>query len=432
MISILSFLLSTSLLICRSDGRPIDLDNNGVPDLCTTALDGLTQCLLDDKWTKVPSTVLPIITTTSRPAASVTTTASSFSTPSLQPLLPSGVLPSSTDVFKADKGTKWHIDYVGDLQFTGELGAKDLVGDKCRSGVIGDKVIWNCGDMICGTDLTTCGFSMGPAFYGTDSVMTVDASGPRHVEENDFLRAWYADSPPELPQTHFGMDTSNVVPINDTHGVAYARQIWRGAEDGSYVDQGNAVASITLGDTKPIATRIGALLTGPDDVEMGLLAILRDAEYIYIYSLGGPSKLVVSRVAATDDVFDIAKYESLEFSSNNTWSAGIPTLTDTKFGMLTSNTDGQFGCAVYGSVFYNNFLNKYTIICNTMMTFTNMYTSDTPYGPWSAEYPLLELPGSYASHAHPHFSPGGSHKEFYFSLGPNSKFHMYKVSFGYD
>jgi hypothetical protein len=432
MISLLYFLFLTSLLTCWSNGRPIDLDNNGVPDLCTTALDGSTQCLLNNTWTKVPPTLLPSTTPTNQPLPTVIATTSSVPSPPLQPLLPSGVLPLSTDVFKADKGTKWNIDYVGDLQFTGELGAKNLVGDKCRSGVIGDKVIWNCGDMMCGSDLATCGFSMGPAFYGTDSVMTVDTSGPQHVNDNDFLHAWFADPPPELPQINFGMDTSNVVPINDTHGVAYARQIWRGAGDGSYADQGNAVASITLGETKPVATRMGALLTGPDHVEMGLLAILRNADYIYIYSLGGPSKLVVSRVPATDDVFDITKYESLEFNSNDTWSAGVPTMSDTKFGMSTANLDGQFGCAVYGSVFYNNFLKKYTIICNTMMTFTNMYTSDTPYGPWSEEYPLLELSGSYGSHAHPHFSPGGSHKEFYFSLGPNSKFHMYKVSFGYD
>lgn len=308
---------------------------------------------------------------------------------------------------------------------------KGLVGDKCRSSTLGDKVIWNCGDMECSNsagqgDWQVCGFNMGPAFYGTDSVMTIDTDGVTNVANNNFLAPWSGDPTPQAPQNSWGMDTSNVAAINDTHGVAYAWEIWRGASDGSAVDRGNAVAAITLGQTMPTATRIGALLTGPDKIGLGLNGIINAEGYIYIYSYGGPSKLMVSRVKADDSVFDATQYQTLSYSSQS-WVGGIPEKTDNTYGMKSS--DNQFSCATYGSAFYSNYLNKYVIICNIYMAATNMYVSDTPYGPFTGPYMLLSGINGYGSMAHPEYSPGGSHKELYFSLGPNSKFHMYKVNF---
>ncbi|KAK0647941.1 hypothetical protein DIS24_g7232 [Lasiodiplodia hormozganensis] len=349
--------------------------------------------------------------------------------------LPTGDLPDSA-TFKAQNGTKWKIEYVGDLQFSGTLGTKGLGGDKCRSSVLGDRVIWNCGDMQCAGDWRVCGFSMGPAFYGTNSVMVVNTTSVALVQDNDFATVWPGDPAPQAPQTAWGMDTSNVAPINDTHGIAYAWEIWRGAPDGSFVDRGNAVVAVTLGETKPIATRVGPLLSGPDAMQMGHLAILRDGDYIYSYSMGGPSGIMVSRVAASDDALDAAKYEFLvaRRSDSPTWKTPgtVPAPTSTEYGMQTANADGTFGCNVYGSVFYSNYLRKYVIICTAYMHFTNIYVADQPWGPWSAEYGLLEGWGAgYGSHAHPEYSPGGSHKEVYFSQGPNGPFNIFKVTFDF-
>lgn len=230
------------------------------------------------------------------------------------------------------------------------------------------------------------------------------------------------------------MYTSNVTEINSTHGVAFAWQAWRGASDGSMIDCGNAVASITLGSDKPIAQRVDPLLTGPDSIALGLLAILRDARYIYTYSGGGPSNIIVGRVAADDSVFNATKHEFLKHNTLDTWSSSIPVRGDFSFGATTTNSDGKFGCDVYGSVFYNSYLNKYIMLCSVYMIYVNIYTSDTPYGPWSAEYRVTSsgndglLPGSYGAHAHPQYGDG---KEWYFSIGPNSVFQVFKVTFGY-
>ena len=195
---------------------------------------------------------------------------------------------------------------------------------------------------------------------------------------NDFLNPWSGDPTPVAPQTGWGRDTSNAAAINNTHGVAYGWEAWRGASDGSMVSRGNAVASITLGQTMPIATRMGPLLTDSTHVALGLVAIRRDANYIYIYSQAGPSKLTVTRIPADDSVFDSTKYESLLYGTTN-WAQGISLESDTKYGMSTANSGGQFGCGVYGSTFYSSYLNKYVIICNVYMSFTNIYVLPTRF-----------------------------------------------------
>lgn len=230
------------------------------------------------------------------------------------------------------------------------------------------------------------------------------------------------------------MDTSNVAAINDTHGVAYAWEIWRGAADGSYVDRGNVVASVTLGQNKPLANRVGPLLTGPNSIALGLLAILRADSYIYTYSIGGPSNVIIGRVQADDSVFDSTKYEFLQHGTTNTWLNGIPSTSTTNIGATTANSGGQFGCSVYGSVFYNDYLEMYIILCNIYMSFVKMYISNTPDGPWSAEYAVTSsgndglLAGSYGSMSHPEYGCG---REWYFSVGPNSVFQIFKVTFEY-
>ncbi|KAJ6458617.1 hypothetical protein C8R47DRAFT_145914 [Mycena vitilis] len=356
-----------------------------------------------------------------------------------------GTLPDPA-TFKNVNGTQWSIKYIGDLAFTDTLQAKGLAGDKCRSSVLGSKVIWNCGDMQCGDSFINCGFSMvrthyadaikskplqGAAFYGTSSVMTVDTTGIALVQDNNFAAAGSDDAQPVSPQTAFGMDTSNIAAINSTHGVAYAWEIWRGASDGSFVDRGNAVVSVTLGDTKPIATRVGPLLTDANAVQLGLLAILRDGDFIYTYSIGGPSGILVGRVAASDAVFTASAYEFLVAGSTTDWNTppSIPNAATTAYGMTTANPGGKFSCSVYGSVFFNAYLNQYVMICTAFENFTNMYVSPTPFGPWSAEYGLLSGWGlGYGSMAHPEFSTNGG-QTFQFSQGPDGPFNMFEVSF---
>ena len=476
--------LEEQISITNPQQPAFDADGDGVPDFCYYDEATVAHCLLNDgSWTAIPpggvlATSTAVLEQTSSPAAaSLTVTSDEISaapspedelatattppgygdsapseppslpsdTPELIPeepadfsAAPSTTVPSAPAIslpaahqFKLDNGTKWRIEYVGDIRFTGELATKNLIGDKCRSGQIGDKVIWNCGDMWCDFDYTICGFAMGPAMYGTEDVLVVNTTGIDHIYKWDFLRPHPTDPTPETPWRFWGMDTSNVAPINDTHGVAYANEIWRGSPDGAEYRCGTAVASVTLGEDRPLATRLGPLLTGPGVVEMGMLAILRADNYIYIYSQGGPSQLLVTRVIASDDVFDIANYESLEYGTNS-WSSAIPDRNTTLYGMINANPDGQFGCSVYGSVFFNNHLGKYLIICNIDMSWTNMYTSDTPWGPWSEEYGLLHGWTGYGSMAHPEYSPYGNHREFYFSQGPNDQFNMFKVTFDYE
>lgn len=224
--------------------------------------------------------------------------------------------------------------------------------------------------------------------------------------------------------TAWGMDTSNVAAINDTTGIAYAWEIWRG----------NAIAAVTLGPGKPIATRVGPLLSGPSAVQLGLLAILRDGDHVYSYSVGGPTGIVVGRVRAADDAFAASNYEFLSSADYTAWHApgAIPAPETTECGMRTEKPGGKFGCNVYGSVFYSNYLRNYVMICTIYMSFTNMYVAEKPWGPWSAEYGLLSGWGQgYGSHAHPEYSPDGSHKEVYFSQGPNGPFNMFKVTFDF-
>lgn len=430
-------------LIFSVFGKPIrqfkryDLDCNGTPDLCVVE-GGTARCLLSGgAYTTFPASSTIICPTATATAQSQT--GSIFNAVVATPIpthtgLERSIsgLPSPAQ-FAADKGTRWKIELQGNLAFEGPMGNQNVMGDKGRTGKIGGKVVWNFGDMMCNDDYKVCGFGYGPAFYGTDSVMKVDCSGTQLMQNNDFVQPWSGDKAPALPQNAWGMDTTNVAPINDTHGVVFAWQIWRGAADKSYVDRGNAAAMVTLEADKPVAKRVGPLLTGSDTIQLGLLAILRDGNYIYTYSIGGASNVIVGRVPADDSVFDTSKHEFLQHGTD-VWKTGIPSNADKSVGATTANPSGQFGCAVYGSVYFNTYLQKYVMLCSIYMSHVNMYTSATPYGPWSEEYSITTsgqdglLAGSYGAHAHPSYGDG---KEWYFSIGPNTVFQMFKITFNY-
>ncbi|THV67077.1 hypothetical protein D6D28_07785 [Aureobasidium pullulans] len=346
------------------------------------------------------------------------------------------ILPDS-ETFLRDNGTKWSIEYVGNIQFTGSMGSQGLGGDKCRSSYLNGRHIWNCGDMMCGSDVAKCGFSMGPAFYGTSKVTTIDAAAHSSVSDYNFAGAWHGDPKPISPQTSYGMDTSNIASINKTTGIAYVWEITRGAPDGSHADQGAGVVAVTLGPTQPIATRIGSLLTGPDSVQMGLLAIMRAGNYIYNYNQQGPfGNILVGRVKASMAAFDASKYEYLVYSSDYTaaptWHTGIPKSADAAtYGMRTNETSGRFTCQQYGSVIWSIYFSKYMLMCSLYLNYTFFYLAAEPWGPWTAGYKVLSVSGypGYGVSAHPAWSSKGN--ELYFSQGPDGPMNTFKITFKY-
>jgi hypothetical protein len=342
------------------------------------------------------------------------------------------------ETFQRQNGTKWHIEYVGNIEFTGSMGKHDLGGDKCRSSFLGGRHIWNCGDMMCSPDIDTCGFSMGPAFYGTKSVSVIDAAAHSNIGAYQFASPWHGDPKPIAPQSQYGMDTSNIAAINDTTGVAYVWEITRGGPDGSFVDQGAGIVAVTLGQTQPIATRLGPLLTGPKSIQLGLFAILRSQAYIYNYNQQGPfGNIIVGRVEANDAAFDPSKYEYLSYPTDGNaapvWIRGIPAAKDAaKYGMLTAESNGRFACGQYGSIFWSSYFQKYMLMCTLYYDFSFFYVAAKPWGPWSRGYKVLtsgSVWGGYGISAHPGWSTKPN--ELYFSQGPNGPFNMFKLTFNY-
>lgn len=348
------------------------------------------------------------------------------------------VLPDA-ETFLANNGTEWKIQYVGNIGFTGFLGENNLYGDKCRSSTIGGRNIWNCGDMMCADGIDACEFSMGPAFYGTDSVMTINSSAYDNVNSFTFAEPWSGDPKPQAPQSQYGMDTSNVVALNETTGIAYVFEATRGLPGVDVINHGAAAIKVTLGPTQPIATRVGPLMTTNSSVALGLLAITSANGWIYNYNVaGGTGNILVGRTPANDSAFDGNSYSYLTYASSHTsnpkWVPGIPSLSSaSKYGMTSADPSGRFNCQVYGDVFWNNYFKQYMLLCTLFLDFTFFYLSPNPWGPWSQGYKLLNPPNrlGYGVSAHPAYSPGGSHRTLYFSQGPNTVFDMYKVSFDY-
>jgi hypothetical protein len=230
-----------------------------------------------------------------------------------------------------------------------------------------------------------------------------------------------------------------VVPINKTTGIACVWEITRGAPDGSHVDQGAGVVAVTLGSNKSVAQRVGPLLTGPESVQMGLLAIIDAGGYIYNYNQQGPfGNILVGRVKAGEASFDAKEYDYLAFPANSTtapeWIAGIPDAKDAgSYGMRSSETTGRFICGQYGSVTWSEYFSKYMLMCNLFLNFAFFYLADDPSGPWTGGFKILSDSGwlGYGVDAHPQWSPRGKENELYFSQGPNGPFNIFKPTFDY-
>ncbi|KEQ68669.1 hypothetical protein M436DRAFT_86235 [Aureobasidium namibiae CBS 147.97] len=342
------------------------------------------------------------------------------------------------ETFSRQNGTKWHIQYVGNIEFTGPMAEHKLGGDKCRSSFLGGRHIWNCGDMMCSPDIDTCGFAMGPAFYGTKNVSVIDAVAHSNVGAYELALPWHGDPKPVAPQSQYGMDTSNIAAINDTTGIAYVWEITRGGPDGSFVDQGAGIVAVTLGKTQPIAKRLGPLLTGPESVQLGLFATLRSKGYIYNYNQQGPfGNIIVGRVKANDAAFDARKYEYLLFSADGdatpVWRRGIPAARDaTRYGMRTAEIGGRFACSQYGSVFWSSYFQRYILMCNLYLDYSFFYLAERPWGPWTRAYMVLSGDSGwngYGISAHPGWS--SKPNELYFSQGPNGPLNMFKLTFEY-
>jgi hypothetical protein len=425
-----------------SDKKPATRNRN-VLCICSAFCYNLTSNLvhrLTPRFLTVsPSThnIIVIIILTMTPLSLLATTIVPIVIASSPPARKIPQLPDS-QTFLRQNGTKWNIQYVGNIEFTGPMGRHDLGGDKCRSSFLGGRHIWNCGDMMCSPDLDTCGFSMGPAFYGTKNVSVIDAAAHSNVGAFQFASPWHGDPKPIAPQSQYGMDTSNIAAINDTTGVAYVWEITRGGPDGSFVDQGAGVVAVTVGETKPIATRLGPLLTGPVSVQLGLFAILQSQAYIYNYNQQGPfGNIIVGRVKANNAAFDASKYEYLVYPTDGNatpvWIRGIPAAKDAaRYGMQTAESNGRFACGQYGSMFWSSYFQKYVLMCTLYYDFSFFYVAGNPWGPWSRGYKVLTSGsgwGGYGISAHPGWSTKSN--ELYFSQGPNGPFNMFKLTFDY-
>ena len=405
-----------------------DFDHNGIPDFCWTAGNSDEDCVLPNGALTTFATSTAFATHT--PAPSLPSPSSSASTGSN---LATGALPN-TQSFQSQNGTSWTIESVGNLRFSGTIGLQGLGGDKGRSGQLGDKIIWNFGDMECGGDYNICGFSMGPAMYGDPAnILSIDTAGVTNVNDALFATNYTTDALPPSDCGFWGMDNSNVAPINETTGIVLSWEIWRGCPNNGVVDRGLAASVITLGDELPTATRVAPLLTDGSGVSAGLLAIMAASDgYIYAYTVESGNVIVGRAQASNPEIFSSASaYEFLK-SDGQTWTPGIPSKSEAAdYNMITAQPGG-WGCGVYGSVMYSNYFKQYMLFCNADEYFFNFYVSPTPYGPWSEQYQLLKNVNGYGSMAHPEYSPGGSHKELYISQGPNSVFNVWKVTFNYD
>ena len=180
-------------------------------------------------------------------------------------------------------------------------------------------------------------------------------------------------------------------------------------------------------------------MTGPDSVTLGLLGVLSDGDYIYNYNQQGPfGNILVGRVKAGDEAFQASNYEYLIFPSSTSstpkWISGIPAAKDAAtYGMRSSEAEGRFACNSYGSVNWNNYFQKYMLMCNLYLDYTFFYLADNPWGPWSENYKVIGDDGwlGYGVNAQPSYSPGGDHKVLYFSQGNNGPLNTFKLTFDY-
>lgn len=150
---------------------------------------------------------------------------------------------------------------------------------------------------------------------------------------------------------------------------------------------------------------------------------------IYIYCIGdGVWDSVIVGRAPVNNAFDISTYKFMEASGEWDDAGVIPQKGDTSYGMPGSSVSNS-----QGSIMYNNHLGKYMLFCGTFGRQASFYLADTPVGPWSQSYPLLESPDAmrYGVNVHPDLFPQRNGKELLFSWGTNVVLTMYKLTFNY-
>lgn len=138
---------------------------------------------------------------------------------------------------------------------------------------------------------------------------------------------------------------------------------------------------------------------GNQKFQMGALLKVGGMVYVYGTASGRQGAVYLARVPEPQFT-DLAAYQ---YFSNGNWVPGNPEAATPVMGA----PNGEM------SVAYNDYLGKY--ISLSTRDGTDLRTSDTPEGPWSAPQPIVnqnEVPGSYAPYIHP-WSSGNT---LYFTL----------------
>lgn len=272
---------------------------------------------------------------------------------------------------------------------------------------------------------------MGAAFYATPSdPLRVDTKDFVDVLKVDFVKPHVSDRKPEGDTEHWGMDTSNVVEVDDGVGVCFAWEIWRDTT-GKEVDRGLAISRVTLGEKVPVAERFGELATGPEGLQVGLMTCMKADGYLYMYTNAGPTGIVVGRTKVAD-AFKPETYSFLRLDGS--WVPGIPAHKDTAYGIQTIGQEqGKIHSDNQGSIMWNAYLGRYVLFTCMYGSSMNFYMSENPWGPWSQQYTLLETHG-YGVNVHECFLREGEHggRVLYISSGSmGNVITMWRVEFGY-
>lgn len=462
-----SLLFLAPAILASPLAKRYDVDGNGTPDWCKELGNGEAECMLSGgAWTTIPSTTsaslaaaAPASATPAQSsdganvqAASSTSAAATSAAASPTANTKAASLPSDTNQFKSDKGTKWTMEVVPGTDPKQNLGPGSVYSstvnrlgwDKGRTSSIDGRVFWNFGDCssVDGLDKgPAAGWSMGAAFYGSvDKPLEVNMTGMTTVSGEDFAQPFTGQPNPDPvpPQgDSYGMDTSNTAQVAPGKGIGFAWEIFRSSSVGDAKDIGNAMFEVTLGAQKPIATRKRDLITDGTKLQIGLMTVFNPNikntpganGYLYMYSTspGTWDSVIVGRVKV-EDAFDPTKYQFMK--KDGTWDAEgtIPDRSDTSYGMVGAPVSNS-----QGSIMWNDYLQKYTMFCGTMGAAASFVTGDNPWGPWSKAYPLIDSSDGlrYGANVHPDLLPSSNGKELLFSWGTPGIQTMYKITFNY-
>ncbi|KAH7412838.1 hypothetical protein BKA64DRAFT_702953 [Cadophora sp. MPI-SDFR-AT-0126] len=327
--------------------------------------------------------------------------------------------------FTADENKKWKITKLGPIYSSS---IKRLGWDKGRTSTLAGTTFWNFGDVVSLDGPMKNGFCMGAAWYANpNNILEVDTKDCSNVAHWDFAKPHESDPKPCGDTKHWGMDTSNIAEVEHGVGIGFVWEIWRNTT-GKEVNRGLGIIRVTLGKNAPVAERVGPLVTGPDELQVGLMTIINAEGYIYTYSNAGLTGIVVGR-AKLAEAFDASKYEFLR--GDGRWVRGIPKRNDIGYGIQTiGKNQNKIHSNNQGSIMYNKYLRKYMLFTCMFGHATNFYMSETPYGPWTTEYRLLDNTPGYGINVHPEMSE--DHRVLYISSGTmQNVISMWKVEFGY-